>query len=222
MGYRLDMSMMFAMHDALRRELAQVRRVASLRDDNPGPLLHAALGWELFKKFLTIHHQAEDDVLWPPLRARLAGQPDRVALADALEAEHEVIEPLLASIDAAAADPGYGYQRLGDLIDELSARLTAHLAHEEADGLPLIDATLTAPEWQHFARVHGERNLPDASRYMPWLLSQAPPQVLGEILGKFPPPLLTAYREQWAPAYAAQTIWPAAREPEPQHTGPEN
>jgi Hemerythrin HHE cation binding domain len=216
MDYQLDMSMMFAMHDALRRELAQVRRVASVRDDNPGPLLRAALGWELFKKFLTIHHQAEDDVLWPPLRARLAGQPDRVALADALEAEHEVIEPLLAAIDAAAADPGYGYQRLGDLIDELSAGLTAHLAHEEADGLPLIDASLTAAEWAHFARVHGERNLPDAARYMPWLLSQAPPRVLGEILGKFPPPLLTAYREQWAPAYAGLEIWPASAEAEPE------
>jgi hypothetical protein len=33
----------------------------------------------------------------------VAGQPDRVALADALEAEHAVIEPLLTVIDAAAA-----------------------------------------------------------------------------------------------------------------------
>jgi hypothetical protein len=48
MEYRLDMSMMFAMHDALRRELVQVAGVASRRDDNPGTLLRAALGWELF------------------------------------------------------------------------------------------------------------------------------------------------------------------------------
>jgi hypothetical protein len=48
----------------------------------------------------------------------VAGQPDRVALADALEAEHAVIEPLLTAIDAAAADPDYGYQRFGDVIDE--------------------------------------------------------------------------------------------------------
>ena len=43
MEYKLDMSMMFAMHDALRRELVQVTRIARLRDD-PGPLLRAALG----------------------------------------------------------------------------------------------------------------------------------------------------------------------------------
>ena len=109
------------------------------RGDHPGQLLRAALGWALFKKFLLVHHQSEDDTLWPALRARVAGLPDRVALADALEAEHAAIEPLLTAIDAAAADPDYGYQRLGDIVDELTTKLTAHLAHEETDGLPLID-----------------------------------------------------------------------------------
>jgi Hemerythrin HHE cation binding domain len=215
MEYKLDMGMMFAMHDALRRNLAQVGRIANARDDNPGTRLRAALGWELFKKFLLVHHQSEDDALWPPLRASVAGHPDRMALVDALEAEHGAIDPLLTAIDAAAADPDYGYERFADIIDELAATLTAHLAHEEADGLPLIDASLTPQEWQHFARVHGQRNLPDAAMYMPWLLSEARPEVLGAILGNFPPPLLTAYREQWAPAYAGLEIWPAVGEREP-------
>src|SRR5258708_9447222 len=149
MEYQLDMSMMFAMHDALRRELVQVARIGRRTGDNPGQLLRAALGWELFKKFLLVHHQSEDDTLWPALRVRVAGQPDRVALADALEAEHAVIEPLLTAIDEAAADPAYGYQRVGDIIDELVTQLTAPLAHEEADGLPLIAASLTPRAWQH-------------------------------------------------------------------------
>jgi hypothetical protein len=213
MGYKLDMSMMLAMHDALRRELVQVTRIAALRDDDPRPLLRAALGWELFKKFLLVHHQTEDDVLWPALRAQVAGQPDRLALADALEAEHAVIEPLLAAIDAAAADPHYGYQRLGDITDELAAELTAHLTHEETDGLALIDASLTPQQWQHFAQVHGERLTGDASRYMPWLLNGASPQTLDAVLSKFPPPLLAVYRDQWAPEYAALDIWPAVGQP---------
>jgi Hemerythrin HHE cation binding domain len=209
MEYQLDMSMMFAMHDALRRELVQVTRIAALRDDNPGPLLRAAVGWELFKKFLLVHHTTEDDVLWPALRAQVAGHPDRLALADALEAEHAVIEPLLTAIDAAAADPDYGYQRFGDITDELAAKLTAHLTHEEDDGLALIDASLTPQQWQQFAQVHGQRLTGDASMYMPWLLNGASPQILDAVVGKFPPPLLAAYREQWAPAYAALDIWPA-------------
>ena len=211
MDYQLDVSMMFAMHDALRRELVQVGRIARLRDDHPGQLLRAALGWELFKKFLLVHHQSEDDTLWPALRARVAGQPDRLALTDALEAEHAVIEPLLTAIDAAAADPDYGYQRFGDIVDELITKLTAHLAHEENDGLPLIDASLTTQQWQHFAQVHGARLTGDASRYMPWLLNGASPQTLDAVLGKFPPPLLTAFRQQWGPEYAALDIWNAGR-----------
>ena len=39
MEFKLDMSMMFAMHDALRRELVQVARIAQLPDDNPAGLL---------------------------------------------------------------------------------------------------------------------------------------------------------------------------------------
>jgi iron-sulfur cluster repair protein YtfE (RIC family) len=209
MEYQLDMSMMFAMHDALRRELVQVGRIARLRDDHPGRLLRAALGWELFKKFLLVHHQSEDDTLWPTLRTNVAGQPDRVALADALEAEHAVIEPLLTAIDAAAADPDYGYQRFGDIVDELATKLSAHLSHEETDGLPLIDVSLTAQEWQRFAQVHTERIRGDAPTYMPWLLNGASPQTLEAVLGKLPPPLLTAFREEWGPRYAALDIWNA-------------
>src|SRR3954470_8915508 len=138
MEFRLDMSMMFAMHDALRREVAQVARIASRHDDDPGKLLRAALGWELFKKFLLVHHQSEDDALWPALRASVADHPDRAALVDALEGEHAAIDPLLAAVDAAAADPAHGHQRFGDIVDELAGQLTAHLAHEESDGLALI------------------------------------------------------------------------------------
>jgi hypothetical protein len=50
------------------------------------------------------------------LRARVAGQPGRVALVGALEAEHAVTGPLLAAIDAAAADPDRGYQRFGVIM----------------------------------------------------------------------------------------------------------
>jgi hypothetical protein len=49
---------------------------------------------------------------------------------------------------------------------------------------------------------------------MPWLLNGASPQRLDEVLGKFPPPLLAAFREEWGPRYAALDIWntgPAGR-----------
>jgi hypothetical protein len=38
-AYKLDMSMMFAMHDALRRDLERVGRIATRLDDDPAKLL---------------------------------------------------------------------------------------------------------------------------------------------------------------------------------------
>jgi Hemerythrin HHE cation binding domain len=210
--YKLDMSVMLAIHDALRRDLARVAKIAAAAGDDPARMLRAALGWELFKKFLVVHHQAEDDVLWPALREAVAAHPDQVALADALEQEHAVIEPLLAAIDAVPistvpVSTGHGHERFADIVDELVSKLTAHLAHEEADGLALIDASLTPRQWQHFAAVHGQRLTPDAALYMPWLLSDTPPGSLEPVLAKFPPKFATAFREQWAPAYAALDAW---------------
>ena len=209
MEFQLDMSMMFAMHDALRRQLVQIARFTRRPDDNPAKLLQATLGWELFKKFLIVHHTTEDDVLWPDLRGAVTGNGARLSLADELEAEHAVIEPLLAAIDAAAADRDYGHQRFGGIVDELTVKLSAHLRHEETDGLPLIDVSLTPQQWQRFARIHAERIGPDAPTYMPWLLADASQQTLDGVLGKFPPHLLAAYREQWGPRYAALDVWNA-------------
>ena len=156
MDYKLDMSTMLAIHLALRRDLERLGRIAARPDDNPARLLQAAAGWEQFKTFLVAHHTAEDQALWPALREAVAANPDQVALADALEEEHSVIEPLLAAIDAAAADPDDGHQRFGDIIDELISKLSGHLTHEETEGLALIDASLTPEQWQHFAAVNAD------------------------------------------------------------------
>ena len=206
MDYKLDMSTMLAIHSALRRDLERLGRIAA-RPDNPARLLQAAAGWEQFKTFLVAHHTAEDQALWPALREAVAANPDQVALADALEEEHSVIEPLLAAIDVAAADRDDGHHRFGDIIDELISKLSGHLTHEETEGFALIDASLTPEQWQHFAAVNANLVRPEAPNYMPWLLSEADQQTLDAVLGKFPPQLLTAFREQWAPAYAARDLW---------------
>ena len=207
MEYRLDMSMMFAMHDAMRRDLERVGRIAVRLDGDPAKLLHAAAGWELFKKFLVNHHESEDEALWPALRTAVAARPDQAALVDALEAEHAGIDPLLAAIDAAAADPDGGHERFGGLVDELIIELSAHLTHEEKDGLPLIDIAVTEEQWQRFNFVNAERNRPDAAMFMPWLFDGADRERRDSLLGKFPPPMLALFREQWAPAYAARDLW---------------
>ena len=151
--------------------------------------------------------------MWPPLGAAVADKPDRLAVVDALEAEHAAIDPLLAAIDAAAADPHYGYQWFGDLVDALAGQLTGHLSHEETEGLPLVDASLTPAQWQHYAQVHTERIGGDAPVAMPWLLGRASPQMHQAVLSQLPPPVATAFRQQWEPGYATLKLWDLAPEP---------
>lgn len=207
MASELDWTTMLAIHDALRRDLEQVARIAGQMDRRDTTRLRASLGWEQFKRFLVAHHQVEDDVLWPVLRLHVVDCPDQVAVVDELEAEHAAIEPLLEAVDSAAGDPHGGDHQCGDIVDELVTRLTGHLMHEESEGRDLIDSALSAEEWQNFARTHGQRLLGDASTYVPWLLEGASLETVEGFLANIPPPLAASYRRQWAPAYAGVHHW---------------
>ena len=63
-----DVTMMYVVHKAFRRELARMQAAAAQADN---PRLHQALrdSWTTFNQYLTIHHTAEDEMLWPPMRA---------------------------------------------------------------------------------------------------------------------------------------------------------
>ena len=200
MAFKNDMTMMYAMHAALRRELDRIARVTARTDDDPQHVLRTAAGWQMFKSYLQVHHTSEDDMLWPPMRKALADDSDGAALLDAMEAEHSAIDPLLAAIDAALADRDSGPHRVGELTDALASALRAHLDHEEAEGLTLIDATVTEEQFQAFGTEHGKRIGGDAQRYLPWMLDGATPEVTATVLDRFPAPLQQAYRDQWQPA----------------------
>lgn len=210
-GKRLDMTMMFAVHDAFRRDLQVLERLTSSPDDDPWLVLRAAVGWELFKRHLRVHHTTEDVALWPAMERRLAGRQPELELMAAMEAEHSLVDPLLAGVDAALADRDGGPDRLGAAVEALSSALRGHLGHEERDALPLIDATLPEEEWSAVGQEHGTRIGDGASRYLPWVLDGLDPAVAARILGGFPPPLLQAYEAEWRPAYEALERWPGAR-----------
>jgi hemerythrin-like domain-containing protein len=99
----------------------------------------------VFRDQLHFHHAAEDQAMWPPVRAKLADDPVGLALMDAMEDEHKLIDPLLASIDDALATGTRG-TRLRSLLSQLRTTLASHLAHEEADALPLISQVMSPAE----------------------------------------------------------------------------
>nr|WSY51613.1 hemerythrin domain-containing protein [Streptomyces sp. NBC_00886] len=207
--YKLDMTMMFAIHDALRRELERIARVTSRVDEDARHVLSTAVGWELFKKFLQVHHRSEDLTVWPVMQRELAGRPDDLALLDAMEAEHAVIDPLLDDIDAALADRESGLERLGGLVDTLHTGLSGHLKHEEAEALQLMDRTMTQEEWMTFSVTQRDGIGDYANRYLPWILDEMEAARAASILTHIPDPLRAAYDAEWREAYASLDLWGA-------------
>jgi hypothetical protein len=193
--FQLDMTMMVATHDALRRDLDHAAGRTTRCD-----------GWDLFARILHAHHTAEDDALWPVVRGEVADRPDDLALLDTMTAEHAELSPVLAGIDEAFGEEGSG-ARAGKLIGELDAGLRQHLDHEERDALPVIDRALTFEQWMGFGEAARKALGPDVPLYFPWLLDGADDETVERVFRLMPEPLKALYRNEWLPAYQAHDRW---------------
>lgn len=193
-----EWTIMYVLHDAFRRDLdAMLATVAS-----PAAV---RVRWTVFRDQLEFHHTAEDQVMWPPVRARLADDPAGLALMDAMEDEHRLIDPLLAAVDDALADRA-GQAGLAEALTRLRATLASHLAHEETDALPLITKVMTtagvAAIFKRFGRIGGLRSgLKRGAVMFPWALSGASPQTQAQVISYLPPPARLLYRAVWLPRY---------------------
>ncbi|WP_061291616.1 hemerythrin domain-containing protein [Herbidospora cretacea] len=103
-------------HNMLRRDLAEIRRMAE----------SAAAGGDLaeVRKGLV---QLSSATLFPRIR-RIA--PDLNAAVDRLEADHAAVSGLLDEVGAAARD-AESRERLVKALDALADRFLEHLAYEE-------------------------------------------------------------------------------------------
>jgi len=199
-----DLTIMLAAHDAFRRDLTRLARTAgSANLSDPARRQSIAAGWDLFKRQLHLHHTAEDEIIWPVLRPRLEHSPAALSVLDAMEAEHELIDPLLAAVDVQFA----GGDRLADVIDTLTSALTGHLGHEERDGLPLIGVALTAAEWRGVGRKMASKNgMAASSEMFAWILDGTDREH-ATTLAQLPPPLRLLYRARWKPRFDKTQRW---------------
>lgn len=198
---RQDWLLMNALHDAFRRDLDQLMRTtagqAAVRSR-----------WQTFRGQLHFHHTAEDTEMWPPVRARLASLQNQAGLAllEEMEAEHGQIDPLLAAVDDALA-MNAGRDRRRELLGRLRDTLAGHLAHEEAEMLPLISSVMSRAEVVRIGvKIARRGGLRQAAVMFPWALSEASPQVRGEVLGQLPPPVRLIYRAVWLPRYRRRAV----------------
>jgi hypothetical protein len=200
---RLDFTMMYAAHDAFRRDTARLARAA---DSTTGDLRAFRAGWTTFTYYLHVHHSAEDSVLWPPLRAKMDSAPERLALLDAMEAEHASLDPLMARIGSRLTSGDTGGLRAD--AEQLDQVLTDHLAHEENDGLPLIDAVLNEKDWDAFGEEQRRQvGTAGTAQFFPWLLDEASAGTEQKVLALVPPPIRFLYRKTWRPRYQKRSPW---------------
>ena len=192
------MGAQYALHDAFRRDLDGLLATRA-------SLEAVRARWAVFRDQLQFHHLAEDQAMWPPVRARLAGDPHGLALLDDMEAEHAQIDPLLAAVDDALA-LGVGHDRPATPLSRLRTTLASHLAHEETDALPLISKVMiqagVAAIFRQFGTMGG---LKQGGVMLPWALSEASPDTRAQVLSHLPPPARLLYRAVWLPRYRRRT-----------------
>jgi hypothetical protein len=162
-------------HHALRRDLAE---------------LQAGFDEEVWRNFawqLRFHHTSEDRLLWAPVRERVTDPAD-LAVLDAMEAEHSRIDPLLEAVDDALKE---GRSPAGPLA-ELHTALEGHLAHEEGEGLAVVEKVYTQADWDAYVesiRAQTGEMAQNPALLIPWLLKEAPEELRTRVLAALPAPV---------------------------------
>ena len=128
---------------------------------------------------------------------------------DEMEAEHGLIDPLLAAVEAGFARPDE--LDVAAVIDELTTKLSHHLDHEERDALPMIGEALSDREWRGIVgEIHGlVKSIGDLSvtDFVPWLTEGVPKEQEKVIATVLPAPIRPVYRWVWKPRYGRVRRW---------------
>ena len=187
-----DMTMMYLMHHAFRRDLARfTAAVAATPLEDRATWRALGARWDRFFTVLHHHHSAEDVFVWPYLMER-ADADERLTLA-AMEEEHEQIDPLLTAVAegfaALAGDrvPADGH----DLRAALEVRVAAtrdlldrHLAHEETEAIAILQRHCSRDSWHTVEERIGERKHPAPLPFMVgWCAEDVPPADLERVFG---------------------------------------
>jgi iron-sulfur cluster repair protein YtfE (RIC family) len=197
-----DASFMLAIHEAMRRDLARLRHACSELGDTQAVPAGVRDGWAVLRREIEFHHRAEDEDLWPKLRAR-ADTPEVAATIDAMVQEHQRIPAALDGVSA-ALQAGAGFAAAADNV---VSSVEEHLEHEERAAVPLIERYLTAADWREF--LHTERRkrpAREAPVFIAWVLDGSPAH--GDaVVRELPPPARLLHRYVLGPKYEQRRLW---------------
>ena len=156
---------MYSVHEAFRRGLGDARgqiAVVSEGDIERARRLASYLSDLLW--LLHVHHEGEDELLYPLLSVRA---PECQELFARMDNQHREVLPSLESARRAAERFGESGsiadgQALADACESLLELLAPHLSEEEIEVLPVVARVISPAEWgalpEHaFAQYSGTR-----------------------------------------------------------------
>jgi hemerythrin-like domain-containing protein len=144
-----DVSDMFAVHQALRDTLGCAPQlVQDVEPSDSARLEMIANFYDNVLSFLHVHHEGEEQLIFPLLRERC---PEQVDLVLEMAGQHaEVVELIRrseAGLAAWSGGDGAAQDATATALGDLGASLEQHLGEEEQRLLPLCSDYLTAEEW---------------------------------------------------------------------------
>jgi hemerythrin-like domain-containing protein len=193
-----DVSGMYLAHHAFRRDLRRCAAAARNTPVGDPDAWHALAGrWEKFAKILHHHHTVEDEAIWPPLLEQVDahGAPGDRETLEAMEAEHDLIDPLLAACARgfaamAAAPSSLIRETLADDVAATRDTLAQHLEHEETEALPLVQRHFSAEQWAHAEKRAGTGvPLRDLAFLVPWMAEDLDKTTIDGVLAEAGAPM---------------------------------
>lgn len=146
----IDVRDMAIVHRTFRNAYDEsARLVRAAPTPSPGRVTFLADHIDFGLAMLHVHHEGEDELLYPKLIRRV---PEQAAVTQGVEHEHQLIQTALDAASAActawrqrpSAETG---EALAAALDQLNSITQPHLDDEEQKVVPLAAVTLTQQEW---------------------------------------------------------------------------
>ncbi|MCP9619242.1 hemerythrin domain-containing protein [Nocardia otitidiscaviarum] len=202
----VDTQDMKIVHRAFRRESRLLTELVAAVA--PGDTVRAKVIADHFRDYrlgLKNHHEGEDELLWPPLLARVDLEADVVLR---MQAQHERVEATLAALDTAvpAWEAGAGADERDTVVAVLvdhRAVLLEHLDDEETTLLPLAADHISEREWASLGD-HLVANTPKLTLLTLFglVLEEADRSERAKLLGGLPAPVRAIWHTVGRPRYA--------------------
>ena len=158
----IDVRDMALVHRQYRKAYEEAARlVRASPAPSPGRVTFLADHIDLCIAQLHIHHEGEDELLYPKLIERV---PDQAPMTQQVDHEHQTIKIALDASSAACAawrqrPTAETGEALAASLDHLDEVVQPHLDDEEQKIVPLAAVTLTQQEWDAMAK-HGVTQMP--------------------------------------------------------------